>query len=339
MESALTWTNFYNHPRFWRHAIPWIVVSIFLTIAMYAAGDFKEDEQFRGIPDVLTGAAAILTLIYGSFYAYNRLFKKEKKKAAFFVILILIVIAVSLFDHLFNSRIIQLGAVKGFWANMITYPLILIVAFGLKLAYHGSRQIFVIERLQAKQTESELKLLKSQVNPHFLFNTLNNVYSTNLEDHDKANEMILELSDLLRYQLESYKSTFTPLEKEIDSIENYIDLEKIRVRDCKVTVEKKGDFSESEIVPLLLLPFVENAFKYGTGIESGAIELIFELDQKKQFSFSVKNKIVQAKGKLHSGGIGLTNVKKRLELMYPNTHQLEIENTGSHFLVDLKIQL
>ena len=150
-----------------------------------------------------------------------------------------------------------MGAAKGFWANIILFPFVVLVAFGLKLSYHGTKQLFVIERLKAEQTESELKLLKSQVNPHFLFNTLNNIYSTNLEDHEKANEIILELSDLLRYQLESYKTKFAPLDREINSMENYIDLEKIRVLDCVVQVSKEGNFVEAEIVPLLLLPFVQ----------------------------------------------------------------------------------
>jgi len=338
MIEPLSLTNFFKHPRFWRHAIPWAVVSIFLYISIYIES-VEEERVFEGANSLVIGVIEIFVLVYSSFYVYNILYKKKNKKALFFVALVGIIIGVALVDHLFTTRIVSLGAVKGFWANIILFPLLVTVAFGLKLSYHGTKQLFVIERLQAKQTESELKLLKSQVNPHFLFNTLNNIYSTNLQDHEKANEFILELSDLLRYQLESYKTKFTPLDREIKSIENYIDLEKIRVLDCKVEVSKQGNFENAEIVPLLLLPFVENAFKYGTGIEPGQIDIDIQLTDKRQFYFAIKNRIVQKKGKVHSGGIGLENVKKRLALMYPEKHKLVIKDDGQHFSVKLKMQL
>jgi len=338
MEKTLTWTNFYSHPRFWRHVIPWTVVVGFLYLTIFLEEDGKEAMAEQSL-SLITVFLSILLLIYGSFYAYNILYKKQRKKLLFFITLIAIIIVASLIDHYANSRIMTIGTLKGFWANLSIFPIILLVAFGLKLSYHGTRQLFVIERLQAKQTESELKLLKSQVNPHFLFNTLNNIYSTNLEDSDKANEIILELSDLLRYQLESNKEEFSTLAKEIKNLENYIHLEKIRVKDCYINVTKEGNFQDTKILPLLLLPFVENAFKYGTGIEPGKIEVQISLNNKKEFRFYIKNKITQKKGKVHSGGIGLDNVKKRLELMYYKKYDLDINTIDGHFIVDLKMQL
>lgn len=338
MEKTLQWNNFYQHPRFWRHFIPWFVVIgfLYLTIIFDEEGTgFILDSLF----ELLAGFASIFLMIYSSFFAYTVLYKKQRKKLLFFVVAILLVLIFSAIDHFANSRIMSLGSIKGFWANALTYPFIMLVAFGLKLAFHGTRQLFVIERLEAKQTESELKLLKSQVNPHFLFNTLNNIYSTNLEDPEKANEIILELSDLLRYQLESHKEPFSTMEKEIKNIENYIHLEKIRVLDCTVNLTKEGNFKEAKILPLLLLPFVENAFKYGTGIEPGVIDFNFSLNNKKEFRFYAKNKITQKKGKVHSGGIGLENVKKRLEIMYYNKYDLDIKNEEGYFIVDLKMQL
>jgi len=294
--------------------------------------------MYQALRRLLLVVLELVLLVYISFYAYNKL-RVQKKMGLFTLIVVLVVVAVSALDQFANTGVMQIGPIKGFYANLILFPFALLVAFGLKLAWHGTNQIFVIERLQAKQTESELKLLKSQVNPHFLFNTLNNIYSTNLEDHDKANEIILGLSDLLRYQLESYKKKFTPLLEEINSLESYIELEKIRVLDCKINTSKSGDFSKAEIVPLLLLPFVENAFKYGTGIEPGLIDIKFDLNESKFFHFSISNKIVQKKGKVHSGGIGLENVKKRLALMYDGRYELSISDDDSTFNVDLKIQL
>ncbi len=339
MEQRLSLTNFYNHPRFWRHFIPWILFFVFFFAATVGTDSTQGDGEMSGAWDrLLLVIFELLLLIYSSFYAYNKLFH-QRKFLPFAFILILIVLGVSTLDHFANTGVIQMGPIQGFFANLILFPFVLLVAFGLKLAWHGTRQLFVIERLQAKQTESELKLLKSQVNPHFLFNTLNNIYSTNLEDHDKANEIILGLSDLLRYQLESYKKKFTPLQEEISSLESYIELEKIRVLDCTISLKKKGDFSKAEIVPLLLLPFVENAFKYGTGIEPGVIDISFDLSTDKLFHFSIANKIVLKKGKVHSGGIGLENVKKRLALMYDGRFDLKISEANALFNVDLKIKL
>jgi LytS/YehU family sensor histidine kinase len=306
------------------------------TLAVSAFQDPQEDIQ-ESVQKLVLFAIEMLLMIYASFYAFNTL-QPKGRYLLLNGILLLIVLFFSYIDGLLDNRVTVLGTLQGFWANIVVFPFFLFVAFGFKLAYHGARQTFVINKLQAEQTESELKLLKSQVNPHFLFNTLNNIYSTNMEDHDKANEIILELADLLRYQLESNKKKRTSLKEEISSLENYIALEKIRVRDCNINVVKKGNFDNMEILPLLLLPFVENAFKYGTGIETGEIDIVFDMKESGSFMFSCKNKIVQKKGKVHSGGIGLENVKKRLALSYPNRYELDINEEGQYFFVLLKLK-
>ncbi len=339
MEAALTWSNFYQHPRFWRHIGVWAFFFVFVSINIYISLAYNPDESFdddfyRIGPFMLE----IIFMVYASFYAYNKLVP-QKRFGLFFFILLLIILFVAGVDDYFETSAVQVGALRGFVANLTLFPFFLFTAFGFKLAYHGVRQVFVIERLRARQTESELQLLKSQINPHFLFNTLNNIYSTNLEDQEKANNIILELADILRYQLESNKKPLTPLANEIHSLENYISLEKIRVRDCVVHLEKSGDFEAVEIVPLLLLPFIENAFKYGTGIEAGEISIRFELKDKTQFHFYCRNKIVRKKKPVHSGGIGLENVKKRLALRYPKRYKLALQEDDRYFTVDLNIAL
>ncbi len=339
MESKLTFRNFYKHPRFWRHLIFWIIYAIFVivNVLVFDMSNTSKDEEEGWLTFMLFNVQLVF-MIYGSFYAYNNLI--PKRKYLYFVLSVLVIIVVaSLFDDLMDVSAVQIGILKGFWANLIIYPIIIGVGLGIKLAYNGAKQILLIDKLRAKQTESELKLLKSQVNPHFLFNTLNNIYSTNLDDHERANDIILELADLLRYQLESNRNNETSLRDEINSLENYVSLEKIRVKDCDVQIEKSGNFSSAEIVPLLLLPFVENAFKYGTGIERGEISIKFDLDEKKIFHFNCKNKIVQKKGRIHSGGIGLENVKKRLEMMYYGNYELDIKELDGFFVVDLKLKL
>lgn len=339
MENNLSFSNFYRHPRFWRHFYAWLVFFIFMGITMgVSIMQEPKDDLWNSAIDLLAFVIGMLFMIYASFYAFNKL-QPQGRYLLLSGIFLVIVVFFAYIDGLFGTRVVQMGALTGFWANLVMYPFFLFVAFGFKLAYHGARQTFVIDKLKTKQVESELKLLKSQINPHFLFNTLNNIYSTNLEDHDKANEIILELADLLRYQLESNKKKRTSLMEEINSLENYIALEKIRVKDCNINLVKNGKFDKIEIVPLLLLPFVENAFKYGTGIETGEIDISFDIKNNGLFIFSCKNKIVQKKGKVHSGGIGLENVKKRLALSYPDRYELDIKEEDQYFAVLLKLHL
>lgn len=341
MENKLAWNNFYKHPRFWRHVLAWAIFLSFIILAMGVENltnpeeSLSEELKGHSLPTFLL---EIFVLIYASVYAYDRLIPQRKFKW-FFLSLVLVIVIVAAVDDYLDTMSIVIGDLTGFLANVVVMPAFLVVAFGIKLSYRGARQLFVINRLEAQQMESELKLLKSQINPHFLFNTLNNIYSANLEDQEKANDIILELADLLRYQLESNKKTKATLQEEIKSLENYIELEKIRVKECEVTVNKSGDMSRAEIVPLLLLPFVENAFKYGTGIEPGKIDIDFTIDEAHLFTFACKNKIVQKKGRQHSGGIGLENVKKRLALVYNNNYQLDIKNEDQYFTVNLIVQL
>lgn len=338
METQLTFNNFWTHPRFWRHFWAWAIFLFFTVVMMSASAIGNPDEVFLlEFGPVFIFIFGIFVLIYASFFVYHKFFSTRK----YFRLggsLMLIIIIMALFNDHFGVKGLVLGRLQGFWANVVMYPFVLMVAFGFKLAFHGARQLFVIERLKTKQVESELKLLKSQVNPHFLFNTLNNIYATNLKDHDKANEIIMELAELLRYQLKSQSHPLMPLDEEISILENYIDLEKIRVKDCQINIQKEGEFKQVKIVPLLLIPFVENAFKYGTGIEPGQIELQFDLNQANVFTFYCRNKIVQKNGKVHSGGIGLDNVKKRLELRYRDNYSLELEKENGYFTVNLSIK-
>lgn len=338
METTLTFSNFWRHPRFWRHFWAWFIFLFFASLLITSSVVGNPDEEFKQeMSKISVFIFGIFVMIYAAFYAYNTL-QPRKKYVQIALAFIIIMVATSFFNEQFGVRGIRIGDLKGFFANLTLYPFILLAAFGFKLAYHGGRQLFVIERLRTKQVESELKLLKSQVNPHFLFNTLNNIYATNLDDHESANEIILELADLLRYQLKSQSKTTMPLKEEIAILKNYISLEKIRIKDCKIELEERGDFQTLNIVPLLLLPFVENAFKYGTGIESGQIDLKFILDEANIFTFYCRNKIVQKKGKVHSGGIGLENVKKRLALKYGGNYHLDLKEKNGYFIVELKIK-
>jgi LytS/YehU family sensor histidine kinase len=190
-----------------------------------------------------------------------------------------------------------------------------------------------------KLRESELKFLKSQINPHFLFNALNNLYGLTLEKSDIAPQIVLKISSLLDYMLHDCNVTLISLEKEIQSLRDYIALQKIRYgEEAKITIDIKGDTKSMKIAPLLLLPFVENAFKHGLtkNLGKGSIKIDIQIAND-DFIFSVENDDFSKtdEGKHH--GIGLENVQKRLALQYKDSYELKIQKTKGKYKVSLRL--
>jgi hypothetical protein len=185
---------------------------------------------------------------------------------------------------------------------------------------------------------AELQLLKAQVHPHFLFNTLNNIYSFSLENSPKTPEMILKLSSLLSYMLYDCNEDEVPLEKELEIMRNYIDLEKERYGNLiDVSWNVKGDVEDKYVAPLLLLPFLENAFKHGASEQLEKPWLSVDIAAKHQ---TLKCKIVNSKNEnpsSHRQGIGIENVRKRLAFLYPGKHELRLNDEGDFFVVSLTI--
>ena len=199
-----------------------------------------------------------------------------------------------------------------------------------------------LKEMEAKQASAELNLLKSQVNPHFLFNSLNSIYSLILSNSDIAADAVMKLSDLMRYLLESSTKRKVLVSYEFEFLQNYIDLETIRLGK-KVTVVSsfEGDVSGKIISPLLLIPFVENCFKHGISIMSSEnnIEISLMMTGNKLMLRTENNLVPDRKGSIKKSGTGIENVKKRLELLYAGKHQLEINNDGQKFIVDLSIEI
>lgn len=193
---------------------------------------------------------------------------------------------------------------------------------------------------QQEKITAELQLLKAQVHPHFLFNTLNNIYSFSLEDSPKTPELILKLSSLLSYMLYDCKIEEVRLEKELDIMKNYIDLEKERYgTKIDISWSVEGEIRDKFISPLLILPFLENAFKHGASEQIGKPWLGVDISVKHN---TLRCKIANSKDENvpHSqNGIGINNVKKRLEFIYPGNHELKINDEGNFFVVSLVVRL
>lgn len=192
-------------------------------------------------------------------------------------------------------------------------------------------------RLVDEKKSAEIQALKTQINPHFIFNTLNNIYSLVYQKSEKALPAIEELSQLLRYSTKDLERDFIPLEKEIGYLESLIELEKLRIKNPELLmIEKKISFPNLNISPMLLVPFVENTFKHGDFSGKGFSMRIS--DDYQTLNFHLHN-FKKQRSKDSLSGIGIGNVKKRLEILYPKKHELNIHETETEFSVDLKIDL
>ncbi len=198
-----------------------------------------------------------------------------------------------------------------------------------------------LKTLENKNLSSELKLLKSQVNPHFLFNALNSVYVLINEDPKKARATLANVSDLLSHQIYDGNKDRVALKKELDHIDNYINLEKMRQADnVIVSWDLRGEVNDEKIAPMLLIPFVENAFKHGlrSGLKKYKLNVLVSIFNG-CLEFNCSNEYRYNEIKTNQKGVGLLNVKRRLELIYPGKHTLDLIRNNNLYEVALKINL
>jgi len=232
------------------------------------------------------------------------------------------------------------------WEVSLFFITLIVLTTLLKL----SKSWFLVNGLQREllekekqRVQEELKALKAQVNPHFFFNTLNSIYSMSLDKDERLPGTILQLSELMRYFLYQSNDDLVPLAKEIEVLKDYIALQRIRSDErLEIKTIIEGDTKQHKIAPLLLIPLLENSFKHGVKGEVGAtfINLKISLNGNSLNFFLENNKgTVDVLEKNDHRGLGLGNVKRRLELLYPARHQLIIQDQGKDFIVNLQLQL
>lgn len=195
-----------------------------------------------------------------------------------------------------------------------------------------------LQQLEREKLDAELRALKSQIDPHFLFNSLNSLYSLALDGDLRTPEAILKLSHNMRYMLYECNTSQVPLEKEIEYIRNYLDLQRLRSDDKRAILFKMSINNEQHpVAPLLFIPFIENAFKHGNG---KPIDIQLNTNNNVLY-FSVKNekRPLQPEIQEKQSGIGLKNIRRRLELLYPNRYQLAVEDSENQFFIHLQINL
>jgi len=228
-------------------------------------------------------------------------------------------------------------------SNMILTFYILSLALALKLLRFWYHREKYIQELSNARMEAELKFLKAQVHPHFLFNTLNNLYTLALRKSDRAPEVIEKLSDLLRYMSYDANHQTVLLNNEIEYLRNYISLEKIRYgKKLEIAFTLNGATKGLQVAPLILIPFVENSFKHGASGRLTECWITIHLSiEEKRLTFKVENSLPsnQEDKMGYKEGIGLKNVQRRLDLIYPDRHELKVIQSIESYLVVLRIDL
>lgn len=331
----------------------WIVFVSFFALVY---GSFQEDYG-RQYLILLSDAVVQIPAVYFTLYFLmpKFLFKERYLEFALYLILVILVFSALIW---FNYVIVQnpvFWSDEGYEPNLLNYGKmlknttkiypVLVLAIGIKWFKYWykeqkSNQLLVEEKLKA-----ELNFLKAQVHPHFLFNTLNNLYALTLKQSKDAPDVVLKLSDLLNYMLYECAADVVPIEKEIKLLKDYIALEKIRYGDrLNISFNVLGKSAGIKVAPLMLLPFVENSFKHGVSEEMDEAWVSIDLELKAE---KLILKVENSKGKNnerddqfnYKQGIGLKNVQRRLELLYSDSHNLEMHDSDDSFLIILTVDL
>ena len=297
----------------------------------------------------------MLFLLLVSFFYFNTYYLIRKLflpgKLFYYLLAILGCLVFISVMHLLFSSIIDTYVPSEFHHPGVLHRLFFPVfpslfAFAISTAIKITNEWFKAEK-QKKEMENEklfaeLAFLKSQVNPHFLFNILNNICSLARKKSDDTENAIIQLSRIMRYMLYDSKDEKVSLEKELEYLQNYIDLQRLRLSDSVIinfTIE--GNIEGKMIEPMLLIPFVENAFKHGISyLDESSIDIRLKIDNS-NLQFRVENNRIKKNDDpiQQESGIGLKNVLRRLDLLYPGTHKINIEETTTKYIVNLDISL
>jgi sensor histidine kinase YesM len=355
---ALTTTNFIFSPslRLWRHILYWSLHIIFwapLLNFMLRRNSIAQDfSLWHNLFNVSVWLPVVIPYSYLlAYFIVPKFLLKEKFVQFIFAALLWIIagVAINYYYRVYvlipaqeamHFSISTVG--KGGW-QLGSYMLLIVhgtnVAI-LKLFKYWFKKQQEWMQAEKEKVTVELQLLKAQVHPHFLFNTLNNIYSFSLENSPKTPGLILKLSSLLSYMLYDCKAEEVLLEKEVEIMRNYIDLEKERYGNkIEISWNIEGDIKDKYIAPLLMLPFLENAFKHGTSEQLEKPWLSVDMSVKQDV---LRSKIANSKNEsapLSKNGIGIQNVKKRLEFLYPGKHELKMNDEGNFFVVSLLVEL
>ena len=331
--------DFIFRNRMLMHILFWLVVLCYFTLG-YGKPGFYRIELKRSLAFLPNHMFITYTFIY---FLIPR-FLLTRKLVAFFCSAIVVVGFGMFFSYLINIHFLGSFGLQTWWSiglSLLGQFTVLGIAVSIKLLKSWYLQKQQTMQAEQEKLSAELELLKSQIHPHFLFNTLNNLYSHTLDQSEKAPAIVLKLSELLRFMIYESNSEVIALSSEISLLKNYIELEQLRYGDrLDISISITTDTTGRNIAPLILLPFVENAFKHGTSRQIDQCWITLDIQIEKDILyFKLVNSKTDDKLDLQSGGLGLSNVKRRLELIYKDGHRLEVNEDNDVFIVNLQLQL
>lgn len=334
------------------HSIFWGVI-IAINIAMNAISDTKHTYTDYIITYLVFGVINVSIFYINYIFLIPELIVKRKKYFLFVISFLLLIVA-SVFLKtvaavLYRDDVLTYINQAKQKVEMPIHSFVVFVVFISGFFLISSCIIkfiidwFATERIQrnleSERREMELQFLKSQLNPHFLFNSLNNIYSLAYQKSDKTADAIMKLSEIMRYMIYESNTPTVALSKEVDYLKNYIELQKIRFKDgAFIEMTLNGEIDDQKIVPLMLISFVENAFKHGVVTDANEPVKIDIIANQKILHFSVINK-KNNQNKDAQGGVGLPNVERRLQLIYPDRYKLNVVNSPTHYTCELMIDI
>lgn len=280
----------------------------------------------------------IITIYSFYFFVFDFLFRKKLTPRNVIITIILILTLIAL-NVLFNHRKFDASQISG---TLIGISFFGGVGLGARAIIEYFKTKEKQKELERKNLKIELDMLRSRINPHFLFNTLNNIDALIRKDPDRASELLIKLSSEMRYMLYDSNADKVSLASEVEFIKDYVSLQKLRFKNPElIELIVEGEFDHIMIPPMLFIPFIENAFKYCNKFDVEKVVAISLTLNNNQVFFSSTNAFdpESTTHKLKTGGIGLEVVEKRLDLLYPDRHELTINKADSKFEVSLKIQL
>ncbi len=315
------------------HMVLWVLLSLLTPLQLS-----------QDIPQWKTLTIAFVATALYSFYGHIYILNHHVKKKAYLLRLAFIFLTAPLLYVLLHYKKMNNWDVFSEHYFISQFSTVLIFLFLGWLAWVTENLVintFKKEQLEKQAAEAELHYLKSQINPHFLFNTLNNIHTLVYKQAETAPDAVMQLASLMRYMIYESNAPTVPLEKEIQYLQDYISLQQLRYKQTGIVhVKTEGETGAFRIAPLLFIHLLENAYKHSPArLEPGDLKLCIAVKDD-TLTFSMQNPV--AKTPVHTfekdGGIGLPNVQKRLALLYSNRHTMEIHNTGETFTVVLKIQ-
>ncbi len=346
--------NHYRNPdsktryHYLHHILFWVIsVALFIVVLFYIRGDFSlATLDLRTIASILITVLLLAVSVYinllwliPKFFNRRRFWQFSLLETGNIILFILLNFSVSfLFEEGPHPNIIAEVI-----AEFILVFIFLVVSTLLKVM-RDSITLQDIElkmkEIEKRKVEAELKALKAQVNPHFFFNTLNSLYSLSLDKSDKAPELILKLSELMRYVIYESKDDLVAMEKQIDFLQSYVYLERLRSPEyVRIDFIVTGEHSDIEVAPLLFVAFIENAFKHGSKDRelNPFIQVELNLTLRERIVFRCENTVDPGYVSKKRGGVGLANVRQQLELMYPGKYDLRIDDARNCYKVELTI--